>query len=88
MLIRNQRKDQLVNLEHIASFMADESGNVTIAVRGNIYIVGTYSTEEKAIKVLDMIQKHYDSLNVYQNNPSDGYVSVYFEMPADEEVEV
>lgn len=46
-------------------------------------ILGTYSTEDKAIKVLDMIQKAYEDANNFH------YVANrVFIMPADEEVEV
>lgn len=41
--------------------------------------LGTYSTEEKAMKVLDMIQEEY-KVELYKNK--------VFEIPADEEVNV
>lgn len=45
-------------------------------------VLGIYSTEEKAMKVLDVIQEKYEEANNY-------YVrNTVFAMPADEEVEV
>lgn len=45
--------------------------------------IGKYSTEEKAIKVLDMIQSAYVELNLnYPQYVANGY----FEMPQDSEV--
>lgn len=46
------------------------------------YALGRYSTFEKAMKVLDMIQEKYEDANCY-------YVrNTIFNMPADEEVNV
>ena len=51
--------------------------------------IGTYSTEEKAIKVLDMIQEEYQ-IPIYQNTVAENEVATYrntvFQMPADAEV--
>lgn len=50
-------------------------------------LLATYSTEEKAIKVLDMIAMRYYKANQYFE--SSGFVeNSVFEMPADEDVEV
>lgn len=56
-------------------------------------LLGKYSTEEKALKVLDEIQSAVGSAKVYSTNRasnghsmSNEYVMVY-QMPADEDVE-
>ena len=60
-------------------------------------ILGMYSTEEKAIKVLDMIQNHIKSNeNLFRNVANEqewlGEIVTYsnnvFQMPQDNEVEV
>lgn len=55
--------------------------------------IGEYSTEEKALKVLDEIQRAVESAKVYSTNRvsnvysmSNEYVAVY-QMPQDEDVE-
>lgn len=62
MLIRSQDKKTLVNLENTNAIRIYE-GNTgfTIDAWGVSidYEIGEYSTEEKAIKVLDMIQEEY-----------------------------
>lgn len=59
MLIRSQNKEVLVAFESLLDI--EVSGGV-ISVRRDIgwcCLLGEYSTKEKAIKVLDMIQKAY-----------------------------
>ena len=61
-------------------------------------VIGTYSTEEKAIKVLDMIQEEYGKHYYGQGGQmatADIYIQPFafippkvFQMPSDEEVEV
>lgn len=58
------------------------------------YFLGYYSSKEKALKVLDEIQRAVESAKVYSTNRalnghsmSNEYVMVY-QMPADEDVEV
>ena len=78
MLIRSQDKRRIVNVNNcnlIATMISCETKH-NITVDG--MVIGTYSTEEKAIKVLDMIQ----------NNFEDYIKNVVFQMPQDEEVEV
>ena len=59
-------------------------------VNQTVDMIGIYSTEEKAIKVLDMICAFYIRMvdvtnNIVQATKEDSYV---FQMPLDEEVEV
>lgn len=81
MIIRSQDNKKLFNLEKIRkidcetnSVMADDTS-----------VMGKYSTEEKAIKVLDMIQIAYEEANSVCN--MSGFVAnTVFQMPQDEEV--
>ena len=62
MLIRSQDKKTLVNLDNTNAIRIYEgdTGFTVDAWGVNIdYEIGEYSTEEKAIKVLDMIQEEY-----------------------------
>lgn len=45
--------------------------------------LATYSSKEKALKVLDMIQKHINELNYKEPSWKNNYV---FQMPQDDEV--
>ena len=88
MLIRSQNRKFLVSMEQTAVEYKDEvvinteKENVK-ETQHNLYIkstkmyslIGEYSTEEKAIKVLDMIQNAYLSKMV-----------MVFQMPRDSEV--
>lgn len=87
MWIRIQNKKQLV-----------EASDLYIAKRGKGYSIstgkgtdfGTYSTIEKAVKVMDMIQEKILSPH-YQNDIGANKIAIYkekiFEMPQDSEVE-
>lgn len=82
MLIRSQDKKLLVNLDTSSGLsigVRGDGGNHVVTshgVDGSYNFLGYYSTEEKAINVLDMIQ------DVYKHE------SMLFIMPADESVEV
>ena len=62
MLIRSQNKKMLLNIDGIRSFFVTESleheGKWDIMAK-RLPELGSYSTEEKAIKVLDMVQRAY-----------------------------
>lgn len=95
MLIRSQDKKSLVNLDNIESIdicgykvdglrttQDEDNANVWyIAYSGyeKMLFIGHYSTEAKAIKVLDKIQD-------YHTNTINARCRV-FQMPSDEEVE-
>ena len=49
-------------------------------------LLATYSTEEKAIKVLDMIQSAYNSIETMKIDKGAWRDNHYFEMPQDSEV--
>lgn len=95
MLIRSQNKEVLVTLELL--FDIEVSGGVISARRDMswCYLLGEYSTKEKAIKVLDMIQEAYSEYQIMLNfsvsylhefkEKTDGFA--IFQMPEDSEVE-
>lgn len=62
MLIRSQNKEILVNLDVSAGIEIAEGPVKTVItsyITGCSYLLGEYSTKEKALKVLDMIQEAY-----------------------------
>lgn len=62
MLIRSQNKELLVNFNVSAGIEIEERNTKTVVtsyITGCSYLLGEYSTKEKAIKVLDMIQEAY-----------------------------
>ena len=90
MIIRSQERHGFVNFENIDTLCISTEWEI-VTFNGNVKsYLGQYSTEEKAIKVLDMIQ------NVYTNSckvaiSSDGQmqhmvIPVVFQMPQDSEV--
>lgn len=62
MLIRSQDKEILVNFNVSAGIEIEEGPVRTVItsyITGCSYLLGEYSTKEKAMKVLDMIQEAY-----------------------------
>jgi hypothetical protein len=99
MLIRSQNKAVIINLDNIDSISADcWSGEVNVFNGEDAVIIGQYSSKEKAIKVLDMIQKEYGTHYYGTGGPmatSNFYIPPFgfdppkvFQMPQDSEVEV
>lgn len=89
MLIRSQDKKILANLNNLQSIFIEKSKEkyiVSLSVRK----LGEYSTEEKAIKVLDMIQVTYMNLDYsrFLGEEKIEYFENVFVMPQDEEVKV
>ena len=88
MIIRSQDKEVIANLNNIDSICIEHNVCEFDVVcynglRDSSLKISAYSTEEKAIKVLDMICKAYENYrggNVYEHS--------IFNMPSDEEVEV
>lgn len=98
MLIRSQNKKELLNLDNAVSISVDDDNEIIIAYGFDHAWdrMGNYSTEEKAIKVLDMIQNEYGT-HYYGNGgpmatanfyiPPFGYIPPkVFQMPQDAEV--
>lgn len=102
MWIRSQSKDVLVNINEVCFYKMKKDSKFIYQFRccgyGNYYILGYYSTEEKALKVLDFIQRklilHFTEtyeivrpvLNSEQWEPYWKKNEYVFQMPADEEV--
>lgn len=77
MLIRSQDKEILANMEGSIAIeiLGDGKGHATMYWKDS-YVLGTYSSKEKAIKVLDMIQKAYLNGRIVYQMPEDGSVEV------------
>lgn len=60
MLIRSQDKEILANMEGpiAIEILGDGKGHATMYWKDS-YVLGTYSSKEKTMKVLDMIQEAY-----------------------------
>lgn len=87
--IRSQDKEMLILAEAISLWCnpSSDSKNFNISAYGGI--VGEYSTKEKALKVLDMIEEHLKEPKAYNYN-GDTFIpvnKVLFQMPQDDEVE-
>ena len=78
MLIRSQNKEILINFNNSPAIkIMGTKGDVTIICSDTYetFVIGNYSTREKAMKVLDMIQGAYVN----------GHID--YQIPADSEVE-
>lgn len=89
MLIRSQDKRTLYNLENIANIFVDDKRICVhqTTVLNDVECIGTYSTEEKVIKVLDMIQEYYAECEAYKvlcNGEFEHVISTFFEMQKDD----
>lgn len=87
MLIKSQKKTLLINMDNVSIIWANNGNIVVDYVNGEHDSIANYSTEEKAIKALDMIQ------NSYQYCEECKYTGVgasqpefAFQMPQDSEV--
>ncbi len=63
MIIRSQDKKSITTDLNI-NIYEDDNGNSFEMINKSLTSLGTYSTEEKAIKVLDMIQNAYCKMKV------------------------
>lgn len=65
MLIRSQDKRILINMNNVSSIEVGDNELRIFADDGEtIYDLGSYSTKEKAMKVLDMIQEAYANVEL------------------------
>ena len=79
MLIRSQDKETLANMEGpIAIEILGDGKGHSIMYWNDGYVLGFYSSKEKAMKVLDMIQEAYCEFMAEES---------VFLMPEDSEVE-
>lgn len=91
MLIRSQDKRMIVNFENICTisvFPEKDSEDIYVEDGTGSLMVGRYSTKEKAMKVLDMIQEAYCKFMSVKNDDAWGGKESVFYMPEDSEVEV
>lgn len=96
MLIRSQNKEVLVAFENLLNIEVSGGAISTRVDNGWSCLLGEYSTREKALKVLDMIQEAYSEYQIMLNfsvvylhefkEKTDGFA--IFQMPEDSEVEV
>lgn len=86
MWIRSQDKRVLFKCEVVyvtkRILRIGESDYVVTTYRNGDLDLGNYSTEEKALKVLDMIDEHLEKMYIGTSN----YMGKPFQMPQDEEV--
>nr|DAE53711.1 MAG TPA: hypothetical protein [Caudoviricetes sp.] len=77
MLIRSQGKEILANMEGpiAIEILGDGKGHATMYWKDS-YVLGTYSSKEKAMKVLDMIQEAYVNGHIDYQMPEDSEVVV------------
>ena len=94
MLIRSQSGNSLINLNHSVGIGITEAfDGVLIMCQSttNEYKLGKYSSKEKALKVLDMIEGHVNE-PIYHTEVGNGEIAEYrhatVKLPADDEVEV
>ena len=95
MLIRSQDKKSLFNMDVMANLQINKKfGDSRATYRVVIYFteddiatIGEYSTEEKTIKVLDMIVDNYINLTAYKaNDPYRKGCDSVFQIPQESEV--
>ena len=79
--IRSQDKENLINVNKIE--IIDFCDAYKSAIWGDDILLGKYSSKEKALKVLDMIQEFIKNMYVGMTN----YIGKPFQMPLDSEVE-
>jgi hypothetical protein len=80
MWIRSQDRKRLVKTRDIRTY---QSGDMYFIWSDNNCRLGEYSSYEKALKVLDMIQEHIKNMYIGIGN----YMGKPFQMPQDDEVE-
>ena len=100
MIIRSQDKYSIINFDNIDRVRLSEyreRGEIKAHYQTDIYyltkneagLLGTYSTEEKAIKVLDMICAEYQYAEECKHTGVGSAPPEFvFQMPSDKEVEV
>ena len=79
MLIRSQDKEILINFNNSPAIkIMGTKGDVTIICSDTYetFVIGNYSTREKAIKVLDMLQEAYINGHIDYQMPEDSEVII------------
>lgn len=90
MLIRSQNKQNIFNISTISGIGFGEHPDtypwqMFALIDGREYLLGKYSTKEKAIKVLDMIEEEYNEpIYIHKNGYQyEKYDHEVFHMPSD-----
>lgn len=96
MWLMSQSKDVLVNINEVCFYKMKKYSKFIYQFRcygyGNYYILGYYSTEEKAMKVMDMIKNaitgtRFEFTDIVRDCDLAGIeIHNVFNMPKDEEV--
>ena len=95
MWIRSQDRKDLIKTENISVVDRASTFDIETDTKESTFTLGEYSTEEKALKVLDMIQKEILKVNCVLSPINNGEVvrmlgyaepPKVFEMPQDSEV--
>ena len=85
MWIRSQGRKILIN----ASDLRIHEERKGFYIRSRIDVLGTYSTEEKALKVMDMIEDTILKCEAMRTGYAEyDFGAFVFDMPADKDVEV
>ena len=89
MLIRSQDKKTLINIDNISSIKVNQNNQIVLwhSFNNASDCICSYSSETKAIKVLDMIQSCYTAFENRTTGSYDYTDCCVFQMPSDEEVE-
>lgn len=92
MLMRSQDKKAIINLNTVSQLYIDDDNNITVDFNNTdddgFEIIGEYSTEAIAIKVLDMIVSFCESVEWQKSYPEEVDARNFvFQMPSDKEVE-
>lgn len=87
MLIRSQNKEVLTNLNALAGIEIAEGlvkTVITSYITGYSYLLGEYSNKQKAVKVLDMLQKAHAEYEMLRLMPAGmgGIKVTYYEKVA------
>ena len=91
MLIRSQNKAFLLNFSNLTvAYIAEDDEDFVISSleNENRYRLGRYSSEAKAMKALDMIQKCYEEYKTERIYKEGVFKIGTFQMPEDSEVKV
>lgn len=94
MLIRSQDKESLIaingNFVEILKYGDLSECSITVSTRdhSSLHVMARYSSVEKALKVLDMIQKRYEEYEAERIYKEGMYRIETFQMPEDGSVEV
>ncbi len=87
MLIRSQDKKKILQCRNFLILKPTRKkpswGVASITTEGDYFVVADYSTEEKAIKVMDLVEEQILGRN---DKSSDLYRNTIFQFPPDEDV--